>query len=157
MCLLATSGVFNCTLGNIACILQNCHYHPGQLRGILSSVELAVLSACFRLHAPLLAYQRSPSTLLARATHHGFWPGVLKRLRASGPLPAKNGTGATSEEFQFTTQTACAFHEQGLGATCAFVGQIATFVLVEVGLKFGCVLKCTMCCSESGTSSTLPN
>ena len=27
-------------------ILQNCHYHPGQLRGVLSSVELAVLSAC---------------------------------------------------------------------------------------------------------------
>ena len=27
--------------GNIACILQNCHDHPGQLRGVLSSVELA--------------------------------------------------------------------------------------------------------------------
>ena len=51
------------------------------------------------------------------------------------------------QEYQFTTQTACAFHEQGLGATCAFVGQIATFVLVEVGLEFGCMLKYTMCCS----------
>ena len=100
----------------------------------------------FRLHAPLLAYQRSPPTLLARATHHGFWPGVLKR--PSGPLPAENGTGAPRvQEYQFTTQTACAFHEQGLGATCAFVGQIATFVLVEVGLEFGCMLKYTMCCS----------
>ena len=93
----------------------------------------------FHLHAPLLAYQRSPSTLLARATHHGFWPGF-------GPLPAENGTGAPRVQ-EFTIQTACAFHEQGLGAPCAFVGQIATFVLVEVGPEFGCMLKYTMCCS----------
>ena len=56
----------NCAPGNIACILQNCHYHPGQLRGVFSSVELAVCLPVFRLHAPLLAYKRSPPTLLAR-------------------------------------------------------------------------------------------
>ena len=43
---------YKCASGDIACILQNCHNHPGQLRGVFSSVE-AVLSACFRLHAPL--------------------------------------------------------------------------------------------------------
>ena len=74
------AGVYNCASGNIACILQNCHYHPGQVRGVFSSVELAFCLPVFRLHAPLLADQRPPPILLARATHHGFWPGVLKRL-----------------------------------------------------------------------------
>ena len=100
----------------------------------------------FRLQAPLLASRRPPPTLLARATHHGFWPCVIRR--PTGPLPAENGTGAPRiQEYQFTSQAACAFQEQGLGATCAFAGQVATFVLVEVGLEFGCMLKYTMCCS----------
>ena len=129
------AGVYNCAPGT---------FHPGQLRGVFfSSVELAVLSACFPSSC---TSSRIPKVTFhpARATHHGFWPGVLKR--PSGPLPAENGTGAPRvQEYQFTTQPICAFH--GLGATCAFVGQIATFVLVEVGREFGCMLKYTMCCS----------
>ena len=53
-----------------------------------------------------------------------------------GPLPANN-----------TTQMACAFQEQGLGAACTFAGQVATFVLAKAGLQFGCMLKYSMCCS----------
>ena len=42
---------------------------------------------------------------------------------------------------------ACAFQEQGLGAACTFAGQVATFVLAEAGIQFGCMLKNSLCCS----------
>ena len=122
-------------------ITSMCSYEVFFLR--LSSLPDLLL---FRLRAPSHTLQQPPPTLLARATHHGFWPGVIGR--PVGPLPANNGTGAPRiQEFQFTTQMACAFQEQGLGAACTFAGQVATFVLAEAGLEFGCMLKYSMCCS----------
>ena len=98
---------------------------------------------------PAIQGSWSPLTVHARSAHQGFWPDAA-------PLPAEAGTGVPrTQEYQYTTQPTCTLQEQGLGTACAFVGQVATFVL-----NYGCLpsMPCVVhhTHKENGVLSTRP-